>query len=52
VTGVRMLLPGLHSWLALIVHIVAGGLVYVAAVIALDRRTVPEIKRVLTAFRG
>jgi O-antigen/teichoic acid export membrane protein len=52
VTAVRALLPGLHSWLALMLHIAVGGLVYVAAVTALDRRTVPEIKRVLKAFRG
>jgi hypothetical protein len=52
VTGVRTIIPVSIPWLALLVHILVGGIVYVAAVVALDRRMIPEMKRVVAAFRG
>jgi teichuronic acid exporter len=52
IAGLRAVLPDWSPWVVLPVHIVAGGLVYVAAVIALDRKTIPEMKRTIAAFRG
>jgi teichuronic acid exporter len=52
VFALRASMPVLSPWIALILHVLVGGLVYVLTVIALDRKTIPEMKKMVAAFRS
>ena len=52
VYGFGLLAPGLSPWVALIAEILVGAVAYTVLVLTIDRSMIPEMRRVIAAFRG